>query len=83
MKKLMGSLAHFSYFHYRSILISFFLLFVFLTLGITELTIETNFLKLFPQRNTAVGAFVEILNDLDSLDGLYLYVEKKKPPKPK
>ena len=79
MRRLLGAISDFCYLHYRSVLIFFLILSVLFLIGVGKLTIETDFLKLFPQDNTSIGAFVEILEDFDSLDRLYLLLEKRKP----
>lgn len=78
MKTLLGTIADFCYFHYRPILICSLLLCIPLFIRINSVTIETDFLKLFPHDNTAIGAFTDILKDFGSLDKLYFLVEKKK-----
>jgi len=77
MKALLGNISDFCYFHYRIIFIFFLMTAVILLSPISSLKVETDFLKLFPQHNTTVGAFTAVLQSFGSLDKLYLLVERR------
>ncbi len=76
MNTVLGKIAAFCYIHYRAILIGTVAVLILLCIRMNAVNIETDFLKLFPQEETAFGALLEILQEFTPADKLFLLIEK-------
>lgn len=74
----LGSLAQFSYTHYRLILFLIFLSFIAALLVASQLQIKTDIFELLPQDNEKVNTFRQVLRDYGSMDYLLVAIESKK-----
>ena len=72
------SLAHFSYSHYRLVLVLILLSFLLSLLISSRLQIKTDIFELLPQDNEKVNTFREVLRDYGSMDYLLVAIESKK-----
>ena len=76
-RETLGSVARFSYTHYRPVFLLIFLSFVLSLLIASRLAIKTDILELLPHRNEKVNIFREVLRDYGSMDYLLVAIESE------
>jgi uncharacterized protein len=76
-KRVLGSLARFSYRHYRLIFLLVFLSLIASLLIASRLQIKTDIFGLLPQDNEKVNTFRQVLRDYGSMDYLLVAVESE------